>query len=335
MAPQDRHPEAPSAHAPPGGRIGWRRRVIWLAAFAMVMAYLSLRFVYSSTWPRPMSRPGWREEVEKQAESLKEADAPILFFGDSITEGWRFAGVSHWERLLAPLGAINLGVWGDRTEHLLWRIERLPLEQAEPRGVVVLIGANNLLSMRPGNTARGVEAVIRRLRIRLPDTPIMLLAIFPAGHEPGPHRERIIAVNRQIARAAAESGVRYLDIGERFVDADGRIPEALMPDGLHLTTEAYGLWAEAMTPVLLDLLEAQSSASTRNGVFGIGIHFLDDQIGDTESIARNPVLAGGIGSGGVRAHPAGDQSDEMFALGQLRGRGIGVEIHHDESSPQT
>jgi lysophospholipase L1-like esterase len=231
-----------------------RRLIVWLILFAIVAAFLTLRFVYSSTWARPLARPGWRAGVERQAEALRDAESPIVFLGDSIMDGWRYAGLPLWERHFAPLGAMNLGVWGDRTEHLLWRLRRLPLEQARPRAVVVLIGANNLNSRRPGNTADGVEAVIRELRERLPETPILLLAIFPAGRDPGAHRVRIEAVNRRLELIAPALGVHFLDIGDRFLTPDDRIPESIMPDGLHLTGEGYALWAEAMAPALLELL---------------------------------------------------------------------------------
>jgi lysophospholipase L1-like esterase len=231
------------------------RRILLLIACLALAAFFSLRFIYSSSWPRPMARPGWREGVERQHEWLLNAESPVLFLGDSIMEGWRFAGLQDWEREFAPLGALNLGVWGDRTEHLLWRLRRLPLERAQPRAVVVLIGANNLGSRRRGNTVAGIEAVVRELRHRLPETPILLHAVFPAGREHGPHRDRIEAVNRRLAQFAPEFGVEFLDIGERFLALDGQIPEEIMPDGLHLTPQGYALWAEALAPVLNSILE--------------------------------------------------------------------------------
>ena len=39
-----------------------------------------------------------------------------------------------------------------------------------------------------------------------------------------------------------------------FLDAEGKIPASLMPDPLHLTPEGYHIWAEAMQPLLDEML---------------------------------------------------------------------------------
>ncbi len=47
----------------------------------------------------------------------------LVFVGDSITDGWRGGGKAIWQKDFAPLKALNLGIGGDRTEHVLWRLQ--------------------------------------------------------------------------------------------------------------------------------------------------------------------------------------------------------------------
>ena len=41
-----------------------------------------------------------------------------------------------------------------------------------------------------------------------------------------------------------------MDIGGKFLDKDGVLPKAIMPDFLHPKAEGYKIWAEAIEPKL-------------------------------------------------------------------------------------
>ncbi len=209
----------------------------------------------SATEPAP--RPGsWRQMHETYLERAKEGEIDLLFLGDSITYGWNNNGKAAWERFYGEREAANFGIGGDRTQHVLWRLENGEIDGLSPEAVVLMIGTNNLGSNTPEEIADGVTAIVEKLRSALPEAKILLLAIFPRDEDPSPRRERLEAVNRQIAGLAeSDDMVTYLDIGAHFLNDDGTISKEIMPDFLHLSPRGYRIWADAMEPTLWSLLE--------------------------------------------------------------------------------
>lgn len=213
----------------------------------------------------PVAGPGngltaqqWQERQDELNRRVAAAGpaAQLIFIGDSITQGWEAAGRAVWEQHYASEGALNLGIGGDYTQHVLWRLDHGNLEGLQPRVAVLLIGTNNVTddpaSVRA--TAAGVSAVVQSLRARLPGTRVLLLAILPRGSAPNPGRAHIAAVNDIIRGLADGRRVFWLDFGARFVAADGSIPAQLMADALHPTARGYELWAQAMDAPLTRLL---------------------------------------------------------------------------------
>ena len=184
-------------------------------------------------------------------ERAKDPGVRLLFLGDSITNGWFWGDhMQLWDRHFAKYGAANFGIGGDRTEHVLWRIENGELDRLKPEVVVLLIGTNNI-GYPADEIVDGVSAVVRRVRVKLPESRLILMGIFPRGHEAGdPMRAKIRAVNRELAKLADDDRVHFLDIGDRFLAADGSLPKDVMPDALHLSFKGYAMWAEAIAPLI-------------------------------------------------------------------------------------
>lgn len=188
-----------------------------------------------------------QEEVVRRA---KEAEpTPVVFVGDSITQGWETTGKDVWAKHVAPFGAVNLGVSGDRTEHVLWRLQEAPLTRLKPKVIVLLIGTNNLghRSSNAEQTLAGVLAVLKKLREQAPDAWILVNEIFPRGERINAMRGDILQVN-QAVRGQLDARMKSLPIGDRWVEADGTIRKDVMPDFLHLTAAAYEQWAMALVP---------------------------------------------------------------------------------------
>jgi lysophospholipase L1-like esterase len=228
----------------------------------IVMALAALvpaRAQQVATTPVPRTDEGI---LARQAEVLRRAresaPAAVVFLGDSITQGWEDAGRAVWERELAPLGALNLGVSGDRTEHVLWRLQEASLARLAPRVVVILIGTNNLGhgSSDAEGTLAGVRAVLARVREQAPAAQVLLLEIFPRGERMNPMRGDIAQVN-QALRAHPPERVRTLALGDRWVNADGTLSREVLPDLLHLSERGYREWAEGLVPALREALAAE------------------------------------------------------------------------------
>jgi len=200
----------------------------------------------------------WLARHEAMNARVKQGAVDLVFIGDSITQGWEDAGAALWAQRYAPRHAVNLGISGDQTEHVLWRLEHGNLDGITPKAAVILIGTNNV-----GNTngthsaeqiAAGVTAIVARIRNQSPATKILLLAVFPRGEKPNPMRETIAALNARIAKLADEKRVVFLDLGPKFLSADGSLPAELMPDFLHLSAKGYQLWADGIEAELKRLL---------------------------------------------------------------------------------
>ncbi len=190
----------------------------------------------------------------------KEGPIDLLFLGDSITQGWH---TEVWNRYYGARNAANFGIGGDRTQHILWRLGHGEIEGINPKAIVLMIGTNNIGSNSPEEIAKGIETIVKTLREKLPKAKILLLAVFPRGadrktDQPAAETDsRIGEVNERIKSLADGKMVTYLDIGPKFLDAEGRIPRALMPDFLHLSRGGYQIWAEAIEPTLWELLKTE------------------------------------------------------------------------------
>jgi lysophospholipase L1-like esterase len=206
----------------------------------------------------PQPREGaWMEMHRSFLAQTKKGPIDLLFLGDSITQGWNENTV--WQRYYGSRHAANFGIGGDRTQHVLWRIQNGELDGIEPKLTVLMIGTNNLNDDTPDEIAQGIKTIVAELRSRLPKTQVLLLGVFPRSPKPDPARERIKTINEKIARLDDGSHVRYLDISKAFLNADGTISPEVMPDYLHLSTKGYRIWAEAMEPTLWSMLDEPKS----------------------------------------------------------------------------
>ncbi|HBO46301.1 MAG TPA: GDSL family lipase [Planctomycetaceae bacterium] len=200
-------------------------------------------------------RPGWTARHERMNARVEQGNAKLLFIGDSITQRWERAGKDAWKEFYADRDAVNLGIDGDRTQHVLWRLENGNLEGIEPKLAVVMIGTNNSGANTPREIADGVAAIVAKLRAKLPETTVLVLSIFPRGADDRDTRRPVIAkTNSLLAKLADGKKVLYEDIGEVFLEPDGTISREIMPDLLHLSPAGYQRWAEAIEPTVARVL---------------------------------------------------------------------------------
>lgn len=198
----------------------------------------------------------WRQRNRATTKKAKLGGIDLAFIGDSITQGWEENGKALWQKHYEPRRSINLGFSGDRTEHVLWRLQNGNLDSIEPKVAVVMVGTNNTghLMQDPAEVAAGIQKILDVLAERTPQTKVILHAVFPRGRTQfDSGRLNNIAINQIIRRFADEDRIHYLDIGNVFLEPDGTIAEAVMHDALHLSTEGYRRWAAALEPKLTEL----------------------------------------------------------------------------------
>ncbi|HRJ73063.1 MAG TPA: GDSL-type esterase/lipase family protein [Terrimicrobiaceae bacterium] len=222
-------------------------------------AVLTAGTLLANTAIQPEAREGkFHEQFLAEA---KRGNIDILFIGDSITQYWGDPerGKPVWDRDWAPLQAANFGINSDRTQHVLWRLQNGEGEGFQPKAVVLLIGTNN--TGKRNTTAEAVEgiaAVVRELQKRFPSAKILLLGLLPRGEKADPRHAQIKDINRAIAKLHDGKSVVFLDIGEKFVDADGNVRADLLPDLLHPNLQGYEVFSAAIKEPVRDLLKAET-----------------------------------------------------------------------------
>ncbi|HEU5076746.1 MAG TPA: GDSL-type esterase/lipase family protein [Polyangiaceae bacterium] len=196
----------------------------------------------------------WLMQHERQLRAPRRAEAKLVFLGDSITAGWR--GAPAYRDAFSRYVPLNLGIAGDHTQNVLWRIQQGALDGVSPQAVVVMIGVNNLGGgFTPEATVGGVRAVVSAVQERLPGSRILLLGILPARHSPSEGlRSKIAEANRLLAAAGWPGLVEFRDVGAVFLDPEGIISKTVMRDFLHPTPEGYQLLSSSVEPLLSQLL---------------------------------------------------------------------------------
>jgi lysophospholipase L1-like esterase len=195
--------------------------------------------------PAPRTAPEAVAAFQRINAKVKTETYRILFFGDSITERWdepRWNAKSAWDANLAPRGVLDAGVSGDRTEHLRWRLDHGNLDGPTPKGVIVMIGTNDLgVGRSPAEAAEGVRQVLIRLRQKLPNTRILLLGLTPRGGAPWDQlRVEASQVNQMIGSCADGQTIWATDIGQQpLLDAKGMLSQEVSPDYLHFNAAGY------------------------------------------------------------------------------------------------
>jgi beta-glucosidase len=244
-------------------------------SFTVLASIASANSPHSAIDPVPRGDQWWKDRHESMNKRVAELGekSQVIFIGDSITQGWEGEGKEVWARYYAHRGAINLGIGGDRTQHVLWRLDNGNLTGLKPKAAVVMIGTNNSNGEdnTPAQIIEGVTAIVKRLRDKLPQTKVLLLAIFPRSENFSVHRGKLAQINQALRRVADEQNVFWIDFGHLFLNDDGTIPRELMPDYLHLSQKGYSIWAEAIEDQLAQILgdvRVKSPASARAGLTG-------------------------------------------------------------------
>jgi lysophospholipase L1-like esterase len=232
-------------------RLAWS----WLAIVCIAaVSTQALAQSHSAVSPEPRPDEWWQKRQAAVNERIAQGNVDVIFVGDSITQGWEGPGKETWEQYYADRNVANLGFSGDRTQHVLWRLDNGNIAGISPKLAVVMIGTNNHRDNSAEEIADGVSAIVQKLRTELADTKILLLAIFPREETPGEFRAKLNEVNESIAGLDDGEMVHFLDINRFFLEDDGTLPKSIMPDALHPNENGYRIWANAMEPKIAELL---------------------------------------------------------------------------------
>ncbi len=215
--------------------------------------------------PVPRRDANSRLAHRQMLEALKKGRIDVYFAGDSITRRWRATDypqfLANWNKNFFGWNAANFGWGGDRIPNILWRLQNGELDGVQPRVIVLLAGTNDV-GNRPASeakvsaVARGIKALLDTLRAKAPKATIIVMGILPRndGAEPTAVIPSIRKINERIAAFADGKAIRYLDINDKLADRDGKLFAGMTTDRLHLSLRGYQVWADALRPLLTELL---------------------------------------------------------------------------------
>lgn len=203
----------------------------------------------------------WVARHERFLREARTEQIDLLFLGDSITDFWRGKaprfGINIWNKYYAPLHAADFGISGDRTQHVIWRIDNGELDGLHPKVIVLMIGTNNSRDNSPEEIAEGIKVILDKIQVKCPDSKILLLGVFPRNtHKDIPKQiEAPEKINSIISKFADGKKIIYLNINDKFLGPDGKVPADIMPDFLHPNEHGYQIWADAMNPTLFEMMK--------------------------------------------------------------------------------
>ena len=232
-------------------------------------------------WELPADQPVFRTDTNSLVAhsqllaKAKQGGIDVYFEGDSITRRWGALDypdlLANWKQNFFGWNAADFGWGADRTQNILWRLENGELDGVNPKVVVLLAGTNNVddlsapggIEERTADITRGLQAIAHMIQEKAPAATIIVMGIFPRNDKME-FMPLIDSINRSLSKFADsqrnDQKIRYLNINDKLADHDGRLFNGMMnADQLHPTVKAYQVWADALKPILTELLGPPAS----------------------------------------------------------------------------
>jgi lysophospholipase L1-like esterase len=258
-----------------GGELAWRQHdgghevtPNWPAFFDWIAQYIPAPALPADTTPvaEPSDVPASRTDQNSMIahfqllQKAAKGGIDVYFEGDSITRRWGTSDAA-WKPMLANWtanfygwNAADFGWGADMTQNILWRLKNGELDGVEPKVIVLLAGTNNIgAGQSADEVARGVEAIVKTCRQKAPKATIILTGIFPRNDNMSV-LPTIRAANAQLAKFSDGRQVRFIDVSAGLADADGKLYDDMTVDHLHPTAKGFQVWADALKPILTELL---------------------------------------------------------------------------------
>jgi lysophospholipase L1-like esterase len=216
--------------------------------------------------PSPRSDANSKLAHEQLLAKARQGRIDVYFEGDSITRRWGAADypqfLENWNKNFFGWNAADFGWGADRIENILWRLENGELDGVNPKVIVLLAGTNNVGNRVPPagadsvveNATKGLREVVRVMQEKAPGAVIIVTAIFPRNDNMDvlPEIDRIDA---NLEKMADGRKIRYLNVNRQLADSGGKLHDGMMnPDKLHPSLPGYQVWADALKPLLTELL---------------------------------------------------------------------------------
>jgi lysophospholipase L1-like esterase len=218
-------------------------------AFFLPCSYLTCKWI-KKKWivHKTLVSPHWQERYA-QMKQLPAGKYSVVFFGNSLTE------LFSLDRYFADSAFLNAGIVGDFTEGLLRRVDEVTA--IKPGKIFIEIGINDIIEQVPvDEIVSNYEELVKRIKVQSPQTKIYIQSNLPVViHRPGLFvgtaevNKKVVELNSRLRQLAWRQDACFVDLYACF-KRSGNVEDLLIPDGIHLTHKAYGVWRLAITPYL-------------------------------------------------------------------------------------
>ena len=202
---------------------------------------------------------------EQLVRKAKGGRIDVYFAGDSITRRWGATDypdlLKHWNQTFHGWNAANFGWGGDTTANILWRMINGELDGHGPKVFVLQAGTNDLPGTGPADAATiqkvvaNLRAIVGLFQSQAPSAPVVLTGVFPRSQNLA-LAPAIQIINDELARLADGKSIRFVNLNNQLGDANGELLPGMSTDGIHLTEAACQVWADALKPILREILGA-------------------------------------------------------------------------------
>jgi lysophospholipase L1-like esterase len=176
----------------------------------------------------------------------KPGEKRVVFFGDSITDGW------HLDQYFPGKGYINRGIGGQTTSQMLVRFQQDVID-LRPAMVVILAGTNDIAGNTGPISLPDIEANFTSMAelARANGVRMIVSSVTPV-HNYTPQAQnfffqrdpsKILALNSWLKDYCTSNELIYLDYFSAMVDDRGLLRENLATDGLHPVEAGYRIMA--------------------------------------------------------------------------------------------
>jgi len=155
-----------------------------------------------------------KREIFKKLDAQTRVQKPnFLLIGDSLISNLSLFP-KIWNDCFSQQNAKNLGIKGDKTQNVLWRIQNM-YWPSTVSSVFILCGTNNINVDTPEDIARGILLCGNSVRNYSTESVINILPLLPRGRGNSLERYKIVAVNKILEMEWKSNKLFFLDISKK------------------------------------------------------------------------------------------------------------------------
>ncbi len=217
--------------------------------------------IYVTATPGPdvpkerLSEPAWAARHEKLLKVPDRAQAKVVIVGDSIAQRLEW-DQAVWDGCFGAYHPLDLGITGDTTANVLWRVDNGELDGLSPAVVAVIVGSNNtrksnIARWSTSETSSAIVDVVQAIHRKLPSAHIIVASILPTGQW-GWKEKKDAKINDLVAIGLGSGQYDYaiwIDLTRRFRQKDGKLDASLyldQPGQVHLSERGDIVLAQAL-----------------------------------------------------------------------------------------